>query len=265
MYARTAVAAALSACLLSSVVAPTPARAADIASTVVSIGGAGLATAGIVMMSTGKNASVKKRGKIFMIVGLAVSGAASSSLAVLTLLLLATYDKVETVEREAIAGGGPLTDALGAAFGVPRQEVLASVRAVQARQPLRSDADARAFADQLLADLGQKARVSDTIAQNVVFELHTERSGGALGPRHQQLAELAGVSVDAIAPIVAAELDRVLAAEAVPGAVISARAALATNADHTLDTMLDRVVDQHGDGLEARIQLAIGAADAARP
>jgi hypothetical protein len=263
MYVRTAVAAAVSACLLSSLVAPRHARAADIASTVVSVGGAGLATAGIVMMSTGKTEDVKKRGKVFMIVGLAVSGAASSSLVVVTFLLVAvSYDRVEAIELEAVAGGGPLTDALAAAFGVPRQEVLASVLAVQARQPVRSDAEAQAFADQLLAELGQKAHISDAIAMSFVNELQTERAAGVPGPRHQQLADLAGVPVHTIAPIVAVELDRVLAAERVPGVVVSARAALAKDAGRTLDGMLDRILVEHGDAVDARIELAIGAAGA---
>lgn len=262
MNVRAAVAAFVGASLLYSAAAPHRARALDIASTVVSVGGAAFATVGIVMMSSGKDESAKKMGKIFMIVGLAVSGAASSSLVVLTLLIVATLDQVEAIDREAIAGGGPLTDALGSAFGVPRQEVLASVRAVHARQPLRSEADARVFADELLAELGRKAQVSDTLATTIVYDLHTERASGVFGPRHGQLAELTGVPVEAIAPTVAAALDGVLAEAVVPGAIVSARAALAKDAGGTLDALLTNLVDEHGEAVNAQIALATRAAGA---
>lgn len=225
---------------------PRTARALDYASTTTSLAGMGGGIAGLVMMGS-ESEQARTTGKSMMIAGFSVSAAASSSLSFLTLLLVATLDHVERLELELASGGGPMIDAYAAGYGIPRAQVLTTIRAALEAVPVRTVADAEAFGEELRGRLARDARLSDDTAGRILYALFEERAhvGTPDAPWHQLMSELTGVPPEAVAVTVAGPIDARLREAAVPGAVISARAALFDGAGATLDQVFERMLDDH--------------------
>jgi hypothetical protein len=234
---------------------PRPARAIDIVSYVSSTAGGGVAIAGAVMMG---QENTKHSGKIMLIVGLAVSAGCSVTGLVYDLIVLSAFgflDRVEGLDAEVNAGGGPMIDAYSVGLGIPREEVLAAVRASLDAVPVHSEADAAAFTADLRGRLLPQARVSEEMSGRIVVALHQENAALGSGPTpwHDTLSNLAGVPVSQLAPSIAAPIDARLGAAEVPGKVVSARAALTTNASATLDAVIDRILADHGAAVDAHV------------
>jgi hypothetical protein len=237
-------------------VQPRRAEALDLASSTIATGGGVVAIIGAVMM--GKE-DTERTGRTMLIAGLAVSGVFSAASVLLNVLVLSTMDRLTQLEQEADAGSGPLIDALSTSFGVPRDEVIRSVRRTQARQTLRSAEDAQLFAELLIADLGTRAAISDILATHILHDLHTERSklgGGGITPRHAVIAEIIGISTEEVAPTIARHLDQALNARIEPGKVFSARTLLASESSQTLNALLDDLAREHQHALLAKADAA---------
>lgn len=161
-------------------------------------------------------------------------------------------DHVERLDAEVANGGGPITEAYAAAFGLTTEEVLASVRASRASptsDPVQVD---------LLRRLLAEARLTDEAAGRLLWAFHEERARVASGdaPWHQNLSALSGVPVEDLAPLVAAAIDEHLEGAAVPGTVLSARTVLAQGGAKTLRTAMGRLYDAHADAVDARMYSA---------
>ena len=233
---------------------PRPAAALDLASATVATGGGVVAIIGAVMMGKEESADT---GRTMLTAGLAVSGVFSGLSVVLNLVALRTYDRLSQIEREADLGGGPLIDALSTSFGVSRDEVIASVRKTQARHSLHSAEDAQLFAELLVAELGTRARISETLATTILYDLQTERARvgtGAPTPRHQVIADVIGVEVADVAPLIARHLDEALAAGAEEEKILSARTLLASEATLTLNGLVDALAKEHEQALQAQVE-----------
>jgi hypothetical protein len=243
---------------VSALLRPTPAPALDISSTVSALGGAGTAIAGAIMMGN-DDPEKKKTGKILLIVGLSVSAACSSSAIAIDVLYLisltTTYDRVQALEDEVLAGGGPMLDAYATAFGLSHEEVVALVGASLESVPVDNDEEAEAFGADLLRRLTESARISEPDASRILYALYQERHqvGQGPAPMHDLLAELSGVASADLARTIDPLLEARVGAYATPGAIVSARDALARDASEQLDRVLDAILDQHADAVSAHL------------
>ncbi len=231
------------------------AHALDIASYVSSTGGGVLAIVGAVMMGK-EDPDAAKRGKTFLIVGIAVSAGCSSVGLLLDLLVLGfSYDHVERLEVEVAAGGGPMIDAYAAGLGIPKTEVLAAVADTLRDVPVHDDADAARFAEKLRARLIPQARLTDADASRVAYALYMEGQSpvGSPTPWHDTLATLTGVSVADLRPTIREALAAEFEGKSQPGVLLSARSVLSAAGGAPLDRVLDAITERHDDRIEARI------------
>lgn len=257
MRRTQAVAIILTIALVAFSIRPKPALALASASTTVAGAGAVVAVVGAVMM--GKEESAQT-GRTMLIAGLCVSAVSSTSAVLLDLLSYAAiYDRVLQLEQEARAGGGPLVDAFASAFGLSPSEVLQSVERVRSDHPVITDSEAaRQFSETLIADLSARARISDTTATLILHDLQLERAriGQGNTPRHELLAQIVGVPVETLAPVVAAHLDEALEKGARPGEIVSARTVFAAHPQEILNGLIDDIVARHEMDLKAQAQTA---------
>ena len=250
-----------------SVAAPRPVQALDLASTTTALAGGGLAIAGAVMKGS-DDSSVSEKGSRFLTAGLIISGVFCSSAVVLDLLFLGFYyDRIEQLELEMAAGGGPMIDALSTGFSVPRADVIATIQDTQRQHPLRTDADAQAFMVHLVHGLGNKMTLGEDLALSTLYALHQERrdAGSASAPHYAMLASHSGVPADALAAIVTSEIDGYLSARQVPGEILSARALLAQDPVPLMNTILGRIAVEHADLLSSQIHKSVEAFSALYP
>jgi hypothetical protein len=241
--------------LLIHAAGPRPAHALDLGSSTIATVGGVVAIIGAILMGQEDN---EDTGRVMLIAGLAVSVGSSASAVMLNLIVLAAQDRVLQLEQEAAAGGGPLVDALSSTFGVPRGEVLESIRRARSAEIAAASADPALFSERLVADLASRASVSEIAATRILHELHLERPhlGAAPAPRHELLAEVIGVPVGTISPLVAAHLDAALERGAVPGEIISARTVFAADSRRLLDGLVDGLATAHAKDLNARAAAA---------
>lgn len=196
----------------------------------------------------------RKMGTIFLIVGLSLD-------AVVFVVSLAGLDHVERLDAEVANGGGPITDAYAAAFGLPRQTVLAAIADVQATAPQTGEAAETAVLQRLMPQVN----LTDETASRILVGLYQERAvlGTGATPWHQALANLSGVPADQIDACIAPVIDARLAASAVPGQIVSARAALSEDAAVTLTAALDKLVAEHESSVFGRMEALASSAPGA--
>lgn len=240
-----------------------PARALDLMSSTVALGGGALGVAGAVIYAGASEGDYRTReqGKKFMTAGFAISGVFTVSSTILEIAGLAlTADEVERLELEVAAGGGPTVDALAAAFNVPGEVVLAAAQ--QARADVPALDDLPAFSSHLIGELAARAQIGPELARALVLRLYDERgevaSGLAVG--HNDLAALTGVPAVELAPLVERVIDAHLAAAAQPGVVQSARHVLSRDAVQVVDQLIEAVLDAHADSVSARMEQAASEA-----
>ena len=269
MLAKRSIALAVGAALMLGITVPKVAHASGIPFYITSTGGGVMAIIGAVMLGN-EDPDKKKTGKTLLIAGLAISVGCSTSGLLIDLLVygpigsLGTLDRVDRLEAEITAGGGPMIDAYSAGLGIPHDEVMAQVRASIAAVPVQDEADAVRFGADLRNRLLPEARLTEESAGLVAAALNEERShlGDGNTPWHDTLAYLSGVPVAELAPSIAAPLDARIAAAEQPGTVISARTALHEDALNTMDAVVERIVTDHGARLDARMAELSGRAAA---
>ncbi len=195
-----------------------------------------------------------QRGYVFLALGLLVD--------VVSIVVLAATgaDRVERLDAEIAQGGGPLTDAYSAAFGLSTDEVLSCM--AEAVSVTRHAETSEEVDRVLLGRMLTEARMTDENAARLLYAFYEERSSLGTGTAqwHESLSELSSVPIDKLAPSIAGPIDDRLKAAMKPGEVLSARSVLAEDASNTLRLVLERVYEDHAATVDARIAEARPAA-----
>ena len=196
----------------------------------------------------------RQRGYMWLAAGLILDAVG------LVVILATGLDRVERLDAELASGGGPITEAYAAAFGLPQEAVLTAISESLGASARAGDPEV--VDGELMLRLMRQGHLSDEAAGQVLYGLYQERGrlGSGETPWHQVLADLSGVPVAELAPLIAEPIDASLARAAVPGVVISARAALAPDAAATLNNVLNHILDAHVDTVLARMNELASAA-----